>query len=95
MNIWKHSIPQIFERPFPIPLPRGAEVLSVQLQRGELVLWEMHAVAVEKSEQDARLFFVVGTGTQVDIPLHTFLGTVQLFSGSDPFVLHVFEVFKQ
>lgn len=94
--VWKHKLPTIYDQPFPLSLPRGARVLSVQMQAGELVLWELHdapsASMNAYPEVTERRFIVTGTGIlfahreEILIPR----ATLQLDNGA--LVLHVFEV---
>lgn len=67
-----------------IPMPEGAEVLTVQIQNGEPHIWAL--VDTEKPRK-LRSFEIVGTGQPAD-NLGRYVGTVQ--DGS--FVWHVFEV---
>lgn len=64
-------------------LPKGAQVLSFQDQRGTLCLW---ASVDPEAPIQTRQFHVVGTGHNVD-PKWTYVGTTQ----QGPFVWHLFE----
>jgi hypothetical protein len=87
--VWKHTLPHGYDAPVSIDLPRGARVLSVQFQSGNLVLWEVH-----ESDQvlltEKRRFIVTGTGIDFahrgEVLIHR--ATIQLAG----LVLHVFEV---
>jgi hypothetical protein len=84
---------QIFKYPLSVAgsqtcqLPRGAELLSVQQQHGELQLWAMvdGARGVESVE-----ILVYGTGQELpdDLTRADYVGTVQMLGGI--FVWHVF-----
>lgn len=69
-----------------IPMPEGAIVLSVQEQRGELVLW---AEVVPSRPTTRRRFAVVGTGHVIPDEPHEYVATVQSYLG---LVWHVFEL---
>ncbi len=89
--VYKYSIPiSAFGTGLYLDLPKGARLLSVGEQNGELMLWAL----VEQGEtmMEGRLVHVIGTGHPL-VPnfLHTtrdFIGTVQMQNG---IVLHVFE----
>lgn len=72
-----------------LSMPRGAEVLGVQLQAGDLAVWAMVDPALPP--EDRRLV-VVGTGHQLPDSMasrerYPYLGTVQ----ASALVWHVFE----
>jgi len=88
--IWKFKLlpePDVNE----FELPRGAQVLTVQVQRGEPHMWVLCDPEVPKS---LRKFMVVGTGHVFDLPAHRlgcpYIGTFQLEGGA--LVFHVFEI---
>ena len=85
-TIWKFNVGGLGQTT--IEMPRGAEILSVQAQRGEVVMW---AAVDERAATEVRAFVVVGTGSREGVDEHTcrFIGTVQLYDGD--LVLHVFE----
>lgn len=85
-TIWKFNVGGIGQTT--IEMPKGAKILSVQAQRGEVVMW---AAVDERAKVEPRAFIVVGTGYREAVNEHTcqFLGTVQLYDGD--LVLHVFE----
>ena len=68
-------------------MPRGARILSVGEQRGDINVW---AIVDPEVPTEARTFLVLGTGhPAAGASGATFLGTVQLLGGS--LVFHVFE----
>lgn len=70
-----------------IPMPRGADILSVGKQGLAVCLW---ARVNPKAPNEVRFFAFVGTGK--DAPsAGRFLGTTQ-FDLGQPLVVHVFEV---
>jgi len=74
-----------------IRVPSNSTILSVQNQKGKIILWvlvDLSPTALLNS--NSRHFYVVGTGHTIneERDLH-FVDTVQLTDGL--FVLHVFE----
>lgn len=69
-----------------ISMPTGAEVLSAQVQRGQICLW---ALCNPEAQREDRTFAIYGTGHPVEDTPGKFLGTVQLEGGA--FIFHVFE----
>lgn len=70
-------------------LPEGAQILSVQNQRGHLVLW---ADVNRQASDITRKFMAVVTGSNPPERKNQFIGTVQFDNGN--YVVHVFEVLK-
>lgn len=81
-RIWKFSLELTGWQS--LRMPKGAEVLSVRDQGGNLCLWAICDPGAETCERD---FFVVGTGHAVPIDIGTFIDTVLM----GQFVWHVFE----
>jgi hypothetical protein len=69
-----------------IEMPKGAVILSVQTQRGEICIW---ALVDPNAETEKRLFVAVGTGRSINLSTGSYIGTVQTSGGS--FVWHVFD----
>lgn len=71
-----------------VSVPRGAQILSAQVQHGALCLWAL----VEPDEpREDRTIVIVGTGNQAPIMTRLrHIGTAQMAGGS--LVWHVFEV---
>ncbi len=68
-------------------IPQGAEILSVQMQRGQPVFW---ALVDTDAPLVIRSFFVIGTGREETTATKAdHIGTLQLEGGN--LVLHVFE----
>ena len=86
-SIWKFKL-EIGETA--VRIPTGSDVLSVQVQHGELQLWAM--VRLDLGVSCERRFVVVGTGHYMPSGRHEYLGTFQLADGN--FVGHVFEVHR-
>lgn len=73
---------------FTLELPKGAQVLSVQMQGATPCLW---ALVDTKAEAERRTFRLAGTGHPIDESLELrFVSTFQLYGGD--LVFHVFEV---
>ncbi len=78
------------EDEFDVPLPVGSEVLSVQMQHGEPVMWVRHTSDTTKIE--SRRFRLAGTGHLI-VGEWLHIGTFQM-SGGD-LVFHLFEEIRQ
>ena len=86
-RIYKYTIP--VEDSFPLELPQGAKILTVQEQHGKPQIW---ALVDPENPTETREFCVVGTGHPIDEDEVTldYIGTFQLFGGN--FVGHLFEI---
>ena len=72
-----------------VVMPKGAKVLTVQVQHGRPCLW----AAVDPSQMDLeeRLFRIAGTGHAiVDEIVNDYIDTFQMLGGQ--LVFHVFEI---
>ncbi len=84
-TIWKY--PASPGGPWTQMMPAGAEVLSVQVQRSQVVMW----VLVDANRpEEAREFTAYGTGHPMPDNPGKFIGTFQLASGD--LIFHLFEV---
>lgn len=72
--------------PTKIELPEGSEILSVQMQHGNLFMWVL--IAGTKYIVEKRFFQVFGTGHAILEKVKQYLATVQ----DGMFVWHVFEM---
>ena len=74
-----------------IPMPKGAQVLTVQDQQGKPQIW---ALVDPDAELVKRFFLLVGTGTPIKLILSKkdYVGTFQM--GSGDLVFHLFEIPK-
>lgn len=85
-----HKYPVEIKKENIIPMPKGAQVLTVQLQNGLPYVW---ALVDPKAPQVNRSIEIYGTGH--DIPdietVRLYIGTFQSSGGI--FVFHVFERF--
>lgn len=87
MRIWKWTL-QVTDYQ-ELLMPRGAEVLSVQMQGGDPQLW---ALVDETAPTESRAFSTYGTVKPMpDLPdiIGRFIGTYQTHGGA--LVFHVFE----
>lgn len=79
-QIWKFKVDNVIE------MPKGAEILTVQLQDSfNACIW---AVVDPENETENRIFEVVGTGHKFDDTNKKYIGTWQ----DCMFVWHLFEV---
>lgn len=82
-----HKYPVAVVDRFTLALPRGAEVLAVQMQQESPYLW---AIVDTEAELERRVFRLVGTGHRL-LPEEPgkYCGTFQMLNGS--IVYHLFE----
>lgn len=86
-TIWKYPFP--IHDSFELEMPRGAKVLSVQVQGGKPCLW---AEVNENGFDETRYFEVRGTGHTLIGNEGRFIGTIQLMEGA--LVFHIYEKLK-
>lgn len=90
-TIYKYPLPCMDT--FFADLPKGAEILTVQVQNGTAAFW---AICDLLAEKEFRKFEVVGTGHELrDLNRSAdrkYIGTFQLYGGG--FVGHLFELVK-
>lgn len=82
MKIFKYEIP--IEGDFTLQLPKGAKIISFQLQKETPVIW---AIVNEQLELETRYFEIVGTGFDFISTCREYIGSIQ----QDIFVWHLFE----
>ena len=83
-TIWKYEI-SITDRQT-ILMPKGARILSFQLQNNIPCIW---AIVNTEAKKETRTFLVLGTGNIFSIKNKlNFMGTIQ---DSNGFVWHLFE----
>lgn len=83
-TIWKFHVPPLDI--FPLFMPQGATVLSVQTQHQQPYIW---ALVDSNKPMIIRDFRLVGTGHQITEPGLVFIGTFQ--TGDGDFIGHLFE----
>jgi hypothetical protein len=85
--IWKYPLP--IEDDFFLALPKGAVVLSVQIQGSQPCIWVLIEHAQGHGPTEKRHFMLYGTGHPIRHEGEwTFVGTFQLHGGS--LVFHLF-----
>lgn len=84
-RIFKYALPIMDQAVIPMPL--GAEVLTVQVQSEFPMLWAL--VPQETDEKVDRVFHVYGTGNPIYAENLDYIGTFQMRDGL--LVFHVFE----
>lgn len=84
--IWKFPLFTIIDEQT-IEMPKDAEILSVQAQRGKLCIW---ALVNPKARKVKITFHLFETGQPVPKNKGTFIGTFQLHKGT--LVLHLFKI---
>lgn len=91
-TIWKWSVP-ITSGSFVHRIPKGARLLSVQIQDKLPYMW--FTVETDSLRED-RKFFLVESGEEIPQDLFIvsdYLGTINLSNGE--YVLHLFEEIKE
>jgi hypothetical protein len=84
-TIWKYPLKAV-ERQV-VEMPKGATILSVQTQHGDVCIW---ALVDPEAKKESRTIWIVGTGHEMPEGIHLrYLGTTQTPGGT--FVPHVFE----
>jgi hypothetical protein len=85
-EVWKYILPN--KRAYAcLQIPKGAQILRVDSQHNEPVMWVLVDPSAPKEACD---FEVVLTGSAFSPGGYSYVGTAQLDGGS--FVVHVFEV---
>jgi hypothetical protein len=84
-TIWKFPLSITDQQQ--ISMPEGAEILSVQVQRGQVCLWALVNPNLAKKPRTIEIF---GTGHEVDDSPRTYIGTVQVHPMGSDLVWHVF-----
>lgn len=84
-TIWKY---EISPEKVSIEMPKGAEILSVQIQDGNPCIW---ALVNPKNEPKEKVIEIFRTGHEIpcDGIVRNFIGTFQMFGGN--LVFHLFE----
>ena len=81
-EIWKYPLEHGTEQH--IRMPKGAEVLTVQIQNDHVCMW---AEVSPDEPLEERRFHVIGTGHRMPADAWHYLGTIQ----QGPFVWHIYE----
>jgi hypothetical protein len=83
-RIYKYPIP--VNDQITLELPKGSEILTIQMQKSEPFIWVLVDIDQLKEE---RYFYLYGTGMKVK-PGLKYIGTFQMLNGG--LVFHLFEV---
>lgn len=84
MRIYKHTL-EVTDSQV-VRMSKGARLLHVAEQRGELCLWTLVDIT---AEDVSRYIYIVGTGNPANVALTTdYVGTAQMMNGA--LVWHVF-----
>lgn len=89
-TIWKFEL--AIDNKNIISMPKGAEILSVQLQNNKPCIWAL--VNPDEPDKEERHFEMFGTGHPVPCDMgvdRKFLGTLQPVEMYVSFAFHVFE----
>lgn len=86
-TIWKFRLAITDQQT--VKMPKGAQILSAQVQHESVCLW---ALADSGAEPEERQIEIHGTGNPIGHQRLSFIGTVQTAGGS--LVWHVFEALK-
>ena len=82
-TIWKFTFD--ISDSISVPMPKGADILSVEVQGGVPCIW---ALVDPDAEKEARKFLLYGTGHPIDgMSADRYVATFQ----QGPFVWHLFE----
>lgn len=84
-TIYKYELKQIDINE--IEMPKHAEILCVQTQKGVPYIW---ALVDDKKEAKSKFIMTIGTGHPMPDNPKNYIGTYQLFEGD--LVFHVFEL---
>jgi len=82
-----YKYPLLLTDPIDLALPRGAQVLTVQMQRGSPQMW---ALVDPGAGMESRRFRLLGTGIAFNETGLRYINTFQMREGR--LVLHLFEV---
>jgi len=83
-QIWKYKVENVIE------MPKEAEILSVQIQNGQMFNACIWVKVNPENELEKREFEVIGTGHSFEDSNKQYIGTYQ----DGPFVWHLFENVK-
>lgn len=84
--IWKYPLEQIADT-IGIDMPKGAEILTLQMQNSEPCIW---AFVNPEAKKEKRFFRIIGTGHLIEPEERKYIGTFQLMSGA--LVFHLYEL---
>lgn len=75
-----------------LTLNKGAEILTVQEQAGELCMWaKVSGRVIDAANSESVSIYMVGTGHEVPVDASRYVTTVQVNTGGELLVIHVYE----
>lgn len=86
-SIWKFPLQDQPGRQI-VEMPKGARILSLQMQRGVPTIWALVDLPTIEDELPCQAFFIYGTGWEMPDSPGDYVGTYQSVSGR--YVWHVF-----
>lgn len=73
-------------------LSKAAKLLTIQEQQGELCLWaEVAGRIVSAETSESVTIYMIGTGHEVPEDAVRYICTIQVISGTEVLVIHVYE----
>lgn len=89
-SIWKFNL-KIDDDIQTILMPKGADILTADLQHGKPTIW---AEVNPEAEKESRRFWILGTGQNIPKSIfeRQYIGTFQIVGSVGSLVGHVFEV---
>lgn len=90
-TIWKYALE--IETTNVILMPKGSEILSVELQNNKPFVWAL--VNPDEQNNETKIIKMFGTGEDVSNGLTVnkrFLGTIQPIENGVAFAFHLFEI---
>lgn len=88
-QVWKFPLDKKINGLIVVDIPKGGEILTVQVQNGEKYIWVLVDIQAEKEQ---RYFEIYGTGHNIHCAesiKRNYIGTFQLVGGA--LVFHLFE----
>lgn len=75
-----------------LTLSKGAELLDVQEQAGELSLWaKVEGRIIDSSNSESVAIYMIGTGHEVPVDVGRYITTLQVQTPDALLVVHVYE----
>jgi len=85
-QIWKFTLPPTSQGV--IKMPKGAEILTIQIQKEQACIW---ALVNPLNEETERYFEVFGTGHSIHYDMGIERKYINTFQPEEGLVLHLFE----
>lgn len=75
-----------------LTLNKGAEILTVQEQAGELCMWaKVSGRVIDAANSELVSIYMVGTGHEVPVDASRYINTIQVDNGGELLIIHVYE----